>query len=89
MREIYVFFILLVFLFTILFFYPIVSNILANLDYNIRQIQEVSNSTEATGILSQIATMWKYAPILLILSIAVYAFYLLGKREPVEYGYEE
>jgi len=88
MREIYVFFILLVFLFAMLFFYPIVSNILANLDYNFRQIQEVSNS-EATGILSQTATMWKYAPILLILGIAIYAFYLLGKKEPVEYGYEE
>lgn len=89
MNSITAFLLVLVLLFGLLVVYPVVSNVLANLDYGVRNITEVASSSEATSTLDMLAVAWQYFPLMFVLAIFVWAFYLLSKRESVEYGYAE
>ena len=74
--------------FLVLFLYPTFSTIVADLDKQVRNISEVSNSTDATGALDINATIWQYWPFLLAFGLILWAFYVSTKREPVWRGYE-
>ena len=74
-------------IFVVLFLYPTFSTIVSSLDKQVRGIQEVSNSTDATGALNINATIWQYWPFLLILGLLIWAFYASTKKEPVWRGY--